>query len=77
VSERSACQAMHMNRWSCRYVGSKYKIDTAHRHVESLSQRYVGWGYRKIYELMRETELEIRRALDLLPRSTTGDQKTA
>ena len=54
VSERRACQAMQINRSSYRYVGQQEAIDAAYREVVRLSQRYPYFGYRKIYDLMRD-----------------------
>lgn len=50
ISERRACQAMQMNRSSCRYVGGQELMDEAYRRVVSLSQQYPYRGYRKIYD---------------------------
>ncbi len=74
VSERRACQAMHMNRSSYRYIGSKDIVDAAYGQVVNLSQRYGCWGYRKIYELMRATGLAISRERVRLIRRREGLQ---
>ena len=52
---------MQMYRLSYRYVTSKESIDEKYREVVRLSQRYVYWGYRKIYELVMEREISISR----------------
>ena len=54
ISERRGCQAMQMNRSSYRYQGQRQLVDAAYREVIRLSQRYPYFGYRKIYDLMRE-----------------------
>ncbi len=74
VSERRACQAMQMNRSSYRYVGCQDMMDAAYRQVVSLSQRYACWGYRKIYDLMRGSELPISRERIRLIRRREGLQ---
>lgn len=55
ISERRACQAMQMNRSSYRYVGQRELVDAAYREVIRLSQCYPYFGYRKIYDLMRDS----------------------
>jgi transposase InsO family protein len=74
VSERRACQAMHMNRSSYRYVGSQDIVDAAYGQVVDLSQRYSCWGYRKIYDLMRGGDLAISRERVRLIRRREGLQ---
>jgi len=74
ISERHACQAMQLNRSSYRYVGSKELIDESYREVVSLSQRYPYWGYRKIYELMKEQQMAISRERVRLIRRREGLQ---
>ncbi|MEM7504799.1 MAG: IS3 family transposase [Pseudomonadota bacterium] len=54
VSERRACQAMQLHRSSYRYEARHEAVDATHRQVVALSQRYPYWGYRKMYDLMRE-----------------------
>ena len=54
ISERRACQAMQMNRSSYRYVGGQDVMDDAYQRVVSLSDQYRYWGYRKIFDLMKE-----------------------
>jgi putative transposase len=53
MSERRACQAMQMNRSSYRYSAKREPMDAAYRRVVELSGRYLYWGYRKIYALLR------------------------
>lgn len=74
ISERRACQAMQLNRSSYRYVASKELIDESYRNVVSLSQRYPYWGYRKIYELMKEQQMAISRERVRLIRRREGLQ---
>ncbi len=74
ISERGACQAMQLNRSSYRYVGSKALIDERYREVVRLSQHYAYWGYRKIYELMKEQEIAISRERVRLIRRREGLQ---
>ena len=54
VSERRACQAMQLNRSSYRYAGAADLVDQTYREVIRLSERYPYFGYRKIYDLMRD-----------------------
>ena len=74
ISERRACQAMQLNRSSYRYVASKELIDESYREVVTLSQRYPYWGYRKIYELMKEQQMAISRERVRLIRRREGLQ---
>jgi len=74
ISERHACQAMQMNRSSYRYVASKEPFDETYREVVSLSQRYSYWGYRKIYDLMKERGFAISRERVRLIRRREGLQ---
>ena len=74
VSERHACQAMQMNRSSFRYVASKEPFDETYREVVSLSQRYAYWGYRKIYDLIKERGFAISRERVRLIRRREGLQ---
>jgi len=74
VSERHACQAMQMHRSSYRYVAIKEPFDATFREVVSLSQRYSYWGYRKIYDLMKEQEIAISRERVRLIRRREGLQ---
>ena len=74
ISERHACQAMQLNRSSYRYVASTELIDEAYREAVSLSQRYPYWGYRKVYELMKEKEIAISRERVRLIRRREGLQ---
>jgi transposase InsO family protein len=55
VSERRACQVMEIHRSSYRYTGQQELVDAAYREVVRLSQRYPYFGYRKIYDLMRDS----------------------
>ena len=61
VSERRACQAMQIYRSSYRYEAKREPIDAAHRQVVALSHRYPYWGYRKMYDLMRELGIAVSR----------------
>jgi transposase InsO family protein len=74
ISERHACQAMQMNRSSYRYVASKEPFDETYQEVVSLSQRYSYWGYRKIYDLMKEQGMIISRERVRLIRRREGLQ---
>ena len=74
ISERHACQAMQMNRSSYRYVAIKEPFDETYREVVSLSQRYSYWGYRKIYDLMKERGFAISRERVRLIRRREGLQ---
>lgn len=74
ISERHACQAMQMHRSSYRYVASKELIDKPHREAVRLSQRYPYWGYRKIYDLMKEKEIAVSRERVRLIRRREGLQ---
>ena len=74
VSERRACQAMQMNRSSYRYVGHREVVDDSHRRVVVLSQRYAYWGYRKIYDLLRDAQWPISRERVRLIRRREGLQ---
>ena len=74
ISERHACQAMQMTRSSYRYVASKEPFDETYREVVSLSQRYSYWGYRKIYDLMKERGFAISRERVRLIRRREGLQ---
>ncbi len=65
---------MQMNRSSYRYVGSKEQIDETYREVVRLSQQYPYWGYRKIYALMKEQQIEISRERVRLIRRREGLQ---
>jgi transposase InsO family protein len=65
---------MQLNRSSYRYVASKALIDERYREVVSLSQRYPYWGYRKIYELMKEQQIAISRERVRLIRRREGLQ---
>ena len=40
---------------SYRYVGQQALVDTAYRQVVRRSQRYPYFGYRKIYDLRRDS----------------------
>ncbi len=64
----------HFNRSSYRYVASKELIDERYREVVHLSQPYAYWGYRKIYELMKEKEIGISRERVRLIRRREGLQ---
>jgi len=68
VSERRACQAMQMNRSSYRYVGQRELVDAVYREVVRLSERYPYFGYRKIYDLMREPWSVSRERVRLIRR---------
>ncbi len=74
ISERHACQALQMNRSSYRYEGSKELMDEKYQEVVSLSQRFPYWGYRKMYELMKEKEISISRERVRLIRRREGLQ---
>ena len=74
ISERHACQAMQMNRSSYRYVAIKEPFDETYREVVNLSQRYSYWGYRKIYDLMKERGFAISRERVRLIRRREGLQ---
>ncbi len=65
---------MQLNRSSYRYVGSKELFDEAYRQVVSLSQRYAYWGYRNIYDLMKEKQMAISRERVRLIRRREGLQ---
>ncbi len=65
---------MQLNRSSCRYVASKELLDDQHREVVRLSQHYPYWGYRKIYELMKEQQVAISRERVRLIRRREGLQ---
>ena len=65
---------MQMNRSSYRYVASKEPFDETYREVVSLSQRYSYWGYRKIYDLMKERDFAISRERVRLIRHHEGLQ---
>jgi putative transposase len=73
ISERSACQAMQMNRSSYRYVG-RARVEARYQRVVSLSQRYSYWGYRKIYALLRAEALPVSRERVRLIRRREGLQ---
>jgi transposase InsO family protein len=68
ISERHACQVMQMHRSSYRYVGQQELIDAAYREVVRLSQRYPYFGYRKIYDLMRDSWRISRERVRLIRR---------
>ena len=74
ISERHACQAMQMNRSSYRYVGQQEFVDARYRRVVNLSQQYPYWGYRKIYELMKDEGIRISRERVRLIRRREGLQ---
>jgi len=50
-----------MNRSSYRYRGQRELIDAKYKQAVALSQRYPYWGYRKVYDLMREQSIVISR----------------
>lgn len=68
LSERRACQVMQMHRSSYRYVGQQELVDAAYREVVRLSQRFPYFGYRKIYELMRDSWTISRERVRLIRR---------
>lgn len=68
ISERHACQVIQINRSSYRYVGQQELVDAAYREVVSLSQRYPYFGYRKIYDLMRDSWAISRERVRLIRR---------
>lgn len=74
VSERRACQAMGMHRSSYRYGGSREIVDEVHRLVVKLSGKYLYWGYRKIYQLLRATHDGVSRERVRLIRRREGLQ---
>jgi putative transposase len=74
VSERRACQAMQMSRSSYRYVGKQDAIDERYRRVVALSGQYPYWGYRKIYDLMKNDNIPISRERVRLIRRREGLQ---
>jgi len=74
LSERRACQAMQMHRASYRYVGKQELVDEAYRAVLRLSAEYPHFGYRKIYDLLRPTEIRISRERVRLIRRREGLQ---
>ena len=74
ISERHACQAMDLHRSSYRHVGQRDPFDDAYRAVLRLSAEYPYFGYRKIYDLLRPTEIRISRERVRLIRRREGLQ---
>jgi hypothetical protein len=68
IRERHAYQVMQINQSSYRYVGQRLLVDAAYREVIRLSQRYRYFGYRKIYDLMRDTCTISRERVQLIRR---------
>lgn len=52
---------MQVNRSSYRYRGQRELVDVKYRQVIDLSNRYAYWGYRKVYDLMRQQSVQISR----------------
>ena len=63
---------MHLNRSSYRYVGEQPEQDERYQRVVRLSQHYSSWGYRKIYDLMKDESVRISREWVLLIRRHEG-----
>jgi len=74
VSERRACEVLSINRSSYRYCARRDPIDSTHREVVRLSDRYDYWGYRKIYDLMQRAEIAVGRERVRLIRRREGLQ---
>lgn len=61
ISERRACEALSMHRSSYRYGTREATTDAAYQRIVNLSDRYSYFGYRKIYDLVRQEPLHISR----------------
>jgi len=61
ISERRACEALSMHRSSYRYGTRETTTDPAYRRIVKLSDYYSYFGYRKIYDLVRQEPLPISR----------------
>jgi transposase InsO family protein len=61
ISERRACEALSMHRSSYRYGTRQTTTDPAYQRIVKLSDRYSYFGYRKIYDLVRQEPLRISR----------------
>jgi transposase InsO family protein len=65
---------MNMNRSTYRYTGTRELIDDVYREVMKLSDNYLYWGYRKIYDLMKAAGWSVSRERVRLIRRREGLQ---
>lgn len=74
ISERHACQAMDLHGSSYRHAGTRDRFDDVYRAVMRLSAQYPYFGYRKIYDLLRPTDIRVSRERVRLIRRREGLQ---
>jgi len=65
---------MQLIRSSYRYNSEKPAVDERYQRVVSLSRQYSCWGYRKIYDLMKDEGVRISRERARLIRRQEGLQ---
>jgi len=74
ISERRACRILAFNRQTKRYQSARHPDIEIGQRIHQLSEKYPRFGYRKIFDLLKEEGFCVNRERVRLIRKQEGLQ---